>query len=720
MADRSRTLNIPMYDVKDADSDVLIDDDDVIDVETIDLDATIGERLRGFARDGAEAVADAVRNVKLNGARDAFFTQPADHAREAAGGGSSRTRARQEGREQRREEARLRAERAADGRREQSDRAKLERDAKNDPLAKLKVDTIRAGEAYMESLRASGVFGPEQTKATQRKQLSGLHQVYASMMVMQCVRPLQQGLSGQNVVSTLGMAASMWMLSPDFRTQVGNFAGQIGGVIRAKINGREEAKDAKAKGRFEKLAALGKGDQLAGKWRKRLDRIEHAERGYRLPFSAQSAAMTEVALAEAAYADMRRPGADASVIQARYETALSALYEYIDDDGIDREDVSRSMRVIVGQRLDKDPSIANVFGELGHGRFSKSEPREVFINGTTEKITVWTGDFVDSYEGRTISAGSFKLRPVMNLDEHRVMSAETLAADLCSASSATEMNDALSQFVVAAAVSEYPDVVDDVDDPAARRRFGKVRTMFSSMANDGLTESEARFAYSAAFVDAVEIAQAVRPELGAEWTAKYGENWRERVADEIRRYKDMGAQAERERGASSQSPFFRAERDGEPASHDAGHSTQEEDIVDADVVSDRSTSGGAPFPQTSRTATAPSHAARRRNRSATAIDEPVYEGELIEDEDIAGEEIIEVDAEDLGQLGAGRARAAILSGATSSLPAEETDSKPGRGSVSKIRAARVNQHYNEVETGGITGIGSDDATPLQDVDFQLG
>jgi hypothetical protein len=41
-------------------------------------------------------------------------------------------------------------------------------------------------------------------------------------------------------------------------------------------------------------------------------------------------------------------------------------------------------------------------------------------------------------------------------------------------------------------------------------------------------------------------------------------------------------------------------------------------------------------------------------------------------------------------------------------------------SLARVRRARVNQHYNEVETGGITGIGSDDAAPLQDVDFELG
>jgi len=709
MADRRRTLNIPIYDVKDAPGGIAVDDD-VIDVETIDLDPSFAERLRGFAQHGAEAVSEAVRNVKLNGARDAFFTQRIDDARTAFGSADSRTRARQEGREQRREQARLRDAQASDSRQNQRDRINLEREARVDPLARLKLNTLLAGETYMDSLRRSGILDAGQSKDSQRKQLSGLHQIYASMMVLQCVRPLQQGLSGQNVVSSLGMAASMWMMSPDFRTQVGTFTEQIGAAIRAKIDGRGEKKDATAQRKFDKLTARGRGDLLAERWQKRLDRIEYAERGHRLPFTSQSAAMTEVALAEAAYADMRLPGTDPRVIQERYETALGALYEYVDDDGIDREDVSRSMRVIVGQRLEKDPALASVFGELGHGRFAKSEPREVYVNGTTEKMNVWTGDFVDSYEGRTISTGSFRLRPIMTLDEHRVLSAETLAAELSSATTAAEMNDALSQFVVAAAVSEYPGVIDEIEDPASRRRFGKVRTMFASMSADGLNADEQHFAYSAAFVDAVEVAQIVRPDLGAEWMAKYGDNWRERVAEDIRRYKDMGAKAEHEKhGPSEDERYFHAER----SAHE-GDTFTAEDIVDADVVDDEPTTRA---PRRPGRAHRPSQPSNERRSAPRAIDEPVYEGELVEENTEDTDEVLDLDADELDELAPGQARRAILSGATSTA---EPEVDPGRSTAAKVRRARVNQHYNEVETGGITGIGRDDAAPLQDVDFQLG
>lgn len=712
MANQGRKLNIPIYDAEAvSDSGVT---EDLVDAEVIESGPSVAERMRARIARDAEAAADTLRNARVNGVRDVLFTQPADAAREAAGRTNPRMRARQEGRSRRGEEARVSAAQAAEAKRSRAARHELNREAKLDPLAQLKRDTMLAGETYMESLRKSGILDAGETKATQRKQLSGMHQVYASMMVLQCVQPLQQGLSGQNIASVLGMGASMWMLSPNFRTQVGSFAGQMGEVIRGKIEGRGSKKDRKAQSRFEALSAKGKGDQLANRWQKRLDKMEHAERGHRLPFTAQSAAMTEVALAEAAYADMRRPGANPRVIQDRYESALSALYEYAEDDGLAREEISRSMRVIVGQRLEKEPGIANVFSELGHGRFTKSEPREVYINGTTETATVWTGDFVDSYEGRVITSGSFRLRQPMSVNEHRLLASETLAAEMTSTTSVGELNDVLSQYVVAASVGRYPDVVDQIENPDARRRLGKARTMFASMQADGLSPEQQRFAYSAAYVDAVEAAQHANPKLGAEWAAQYGDNWREKVAEEMRSYSDLGADAERARqsghtaATSTSAPAagrrFTGTADGRV--YDAQNpnaANSDEDIVDAEVIDD-----------------APSEQFVYPMGSA---DDAVYEGVLVVDGELAaGDDIIDGEIVDEQQeLESGQAHDSIVKGARrKSSKSDYNKSQELNSTSARVRAAKVNQHYNEVDTGGITGIGKDEAAPLQDVDFQLG
>lgn len=655
MAEQKRNLNIPIYAAGVSVETVDLGDA-VIDAEVVGDRPGLGERVKAQATRHAEKVEGAFRNVRANGVKDTFITQPVDAAREAAGADDPRLHARREGRSRRSEQARVHAEQGAAGKQAQTERKKLQREAKVDPLAKLKLDTAEAGERYMESLRKSGILGADQTPATQRKQLRGMHQVYASMMVLQCVQPLQQGLSSQNVASVLGMGASMWMLSPNFRTQLGTLAGQMGDVIREKIEGRGTKKDLKAQEKFDKLASKGKGNQLAGRWQRRLDNIESAERGHRLPFTAQSAAMTEVALAETAYADMRHPGVDPSVVRDRYETSLAALYEYVDADGLSREDVSRSMRVIVGQRLEKEPAIANVFSELGHGRFTKSEPREVYINGTTDTATVWTGDFVDTRDGRTVSSGSFSLRIPMDLNEHRVQATRSLSAEMAGATSAGELNDVLSQYVVAASVGRYPDVVEQVEDPDARRRLGKARSMFGSMSDDGLSPDEQRFVYSGAYLDAIRIVQHMNPELGNQWAEQYGEQWREKVDESMRMYSDLGDEAER-------GQRFTAGSDGNV--HDAQGpddvGDNAEDIVDAEVVED----------------------------------------------DLAPE--------------AEPARDAIVDGLRSAAKKDGYDEgAKTRSASSRFRRARVNQHYNEVDTGGITGIGRDDAAPLQDVDFELG
>ncbi|MCI4659598.1 hypothetical protein [Cryobacterium zhongshanensis] len=691
MAEPKRNLNIPVYEGLAPEGAFL--GEDLIDAEVIDAGPNLGERVRSRATRDAEAAAGTFRNVRANGVKDAFFTQPADAAREARGAGSAGVRARQEGRARREGQARARSEQASATKQSRTARDNLHREAKLDPLAKLKLDTVQAGESYMNSLRMSGILDAGETKETQRKQLSGMHQVYASMMVLQCVQPLQQGLTGQNIASVLGMGASMWMLSPNFRTQAGSFAGQMREAIQSKIDGRGTKKDLKAQDKFDSLASKGKSDQLASRWQKRLDKIEHAERGHRLPFTAQSAAMTEVALAESAYADMRRPGADRGMVQDRYDSALSALYEFVDADGLNREDVSRSMRVIVGQRLEKDPTLANVFTELGHGRFTKSEPREVYINGTTDRATVWTGDFVDSYEDRTISKGSFRLRPVVGVSEHRMMAAETLSADMTSAKSVGELNDVLSQYVVASAVAQYPNVVDQIEDPAARGRFAKAKTMFNSMSADGLSPQEQQFAYSAAYVDAVEVVQRLNPELGNKWAAEYGDQWREKVAESMKAYNDMGAQAEHPKSGK---PASETHFSSTPNAHrnSAGNAQSSSDTVEAEPADDD---------------------------YAHYMDFTVDDGFVMPKDASEEGEVIDGEFIDDPALESGRARETIVDGVRSTSP--QSDYERGvelKSTASRIRRARVNQHYNEIETGGITGIGSDAAEPLQDVDFELG
>lgn len=708
MAAKQRTLNIPIHDAKVAPDGMSLED--VIDAEVVSDGPSIGQRIRSGVNAGArevgETLLDAARTVRENGLRDTLLTAPVDALREEFGVTDARAQERQRGRERRAEEAATHRAQRADQAQSRASRERVQRESVSDPLAKLKYDTILAGERYMESLRKSGILGAGENKASQRKKLTGMHEIYASMMVLQCVQPLKEGVSTNSILNTLGMGASMWLLSPNFRNQIGVFTDQIGDSIRNKIADKGAKKDAKAQRAFDKLDAKGKGDQLAGRWRRRLDKIEFAERGHRVPFTTESAAMTEIALAEAAYADMRRPGADVEGIHLRYTAARSSLYDLVNEDGLEPESVSKAMRVMVGQRMKREPSIANVFGELGHGRFTRSEPREVYLEGGTQTAVVWTGDFVDSFESRTISSGSFSLRPKMNTDEHRVLASETLQAELFSATTAAEMDEVLSHFAVGAAVQQYPDVVDDVADPKMRARLAKTRTMFASMQDDGLSSHDQHFAYSTAYIDAVEAIQQMRPDLGAEWMAQYDGDWRERVAERVAEFNDMGAAAAREQAPAPKAPRGRRYTAKAPAAEPAPGSRA--DIVDADIVDDETVDE-----------TPAGREAKRR--SSAAIEDTVHEGELLDMNERHGSSEIDGEVAGGSQLEAGTARRALTGGANSAAArAARAVSDAGHSTARKITRARVNQHYNEVDTGRVTGFGSDEAKPLQDVDFTLG
>ena len=68
-----------------------------------------------------------------------------------------------------------------------------------------------------------------------------------------------------------------------------------------------------------------------------------------------------------------------------------------------------------------------------------------------------------------------------------------------------------------------------------------------------------------------------------------------------------------------------------------------------------------------------------------------------------------------------QARGAIAAGLrSSSAPGDRDRGVEVTSTSARVRRARVNQHYNEVETGGITGFGSDDAAPLQEAGYELG
>lgn len=438
-----------------------------------------------------------------------------------------------------------------------------------------------AGREYMQSLRKSDVLVPGFEDEQRDETVSALNNVYAQMMVQSCVRPLQRGVNAQSVVRAATMMAAMYMVSPTFRDSVDEHltpvkeaigkrldsaTEKLGTVAQARADranetiGRKNVKIAEkniareAEGKTAKDFKKEKSPQeyLVGKWRKRYEDIQFRKRGNREMFTERSAGMTEVALMENAYLKMREPGADSETIKASYEGMVERLYRHAEADGLSRKDVAKASQVVLGERIQEDPRVRTMVDGMSHGWVKMSDPHTERIAGTDETVTVWRGEFEDnfghSYDQTRYAdplskegvQGAFHMRPPQSLSTHQSEMAQTMAttmADSIERGDHKAFNDDLGAYMLG-----YVAKVNDVDGEGMRGaipdRLMQSRTMLGAMTADGFSESKQRFAYSNAYVDAIEAVQEAYPDFAEQWNATYGENWqdfmRSAVADPVK------------------------------------------------------------------------------------------------------------------------------------------------------------------------------------------
>lgn len=425
-----------------------------------------------------------------------------------------------------------------------------------DPLARMKRDTQLLTEKFAHDLRRSQIVaagqGPNRKEGQARK-MSGVHNAHARMAVMSAMGPLRQGVNLSSVLQVMGTMSAMYLLSPQVRSVVGDYRPKVVGKIKEMIQDRSSDRlDDKAMDKLERAQGQGKGlDSLGKRWQRRLEKMEAAGPDFREPFTNETAAMVEIGLAESAYAAMRDPSVPADKLRehrldvlASYESARQVFDEYIAEDGLDRADVARSARVIVGRRMEAEPHLASVFGELGHGRFVRSEPQEVYLRGKSKPQMVWTGNFTDAVSGRDIGQGTFSLRMPGNRADHLESCTTTLEAELGQARTLEDLNEMFASYTAASVVRQYPDMPKEVADPSVRKRMTRAQAMFSSMRADGISQSDQRFIYAASFVNAMESVGRDNPELVGKWEAQFGPQWQHDVRRVVQDYSDMGARAE--------------------------------------------------------------------------------------------------------------------------------------------------------------------------------
>ncbi|MDP9904766.1 hypothetical protein [Arthrobacter bambusae] len=458
-----------------------------------------------------------------------------------------------------------RAQRVRDelsGRREAARKAINDRKdlSERDELTLLRRNIQAAGKQYMESLRKSDILVPGFNDNERTEKLSAMHRVYGQMMVTSAMRPLQEGVNTASVVRVMSTLSAMYLMSPTFRQVVKEKAAPVKAAIQERIDQKAQNAHDRAgnradrhnrvlQARNEQRAALGKPpikearaeDYLPKRWQKRYDDLKFRERGHREMFTPRSAGMTEVALTENAFAALRQSGANSKEIMESYNSMISRLYRQCEEDGLTREEVAESSRVVLGERMREDPRVQVMVDGFSHGAQRLSPPHEERIAGTDQVQRVWRGDFQDC-RGKPVDptryqdtpngprvAGAFTLRPQMGAEEHKDRMSEVMAMTMSKAASRGDMtaiNETLAGYMLGA-VARVRQVDGEGLPGVMPERLFQARTMQATMTADGLGEQQQRLQFSLAYMDALEAVNEAYPEFSQQWRVRYGETFRQ-------------------------------------------------------------------------------------------------------------------------------------------------------------------------------------------------
>lgn len=275
-------------------------------------------------------------------------------------------------------------------------------------------------------------------------------------------------------------------------------------------------------------------DYLSTKWRRRLEDLERRERGNRDLFTPESAAMTEVALAENAFWAMREPGLNSDQVDeiyTSYRAMRKRLRGQMVEDGLEREEVVQRVRMIIGERMESEPELRLMFNGISHGRIVKAPPHHVRLAGTDRVREVWTGEFDDHLGHRIPDDGMFTLRLPMNADGHQVQLAESMKAamlDSVNRGDRRALGDSVMGYMLGFAAKRQG--LDIRDLPAQfRNRMEQSESMLASMDIDGISDEEQQRVYSNAYIDAIEEVSKEDPDFENELMLSLGPDWQERM-----------------------------------------------------------------------------------------------------------------------------------------------------------------------------------------------
>lgn len=428
---------------------------------------------------------------------------------------------------------------------------------REDSIDQLNADITRAGIVYTSALSKSKLFGTNKSVQRRMADVDNKHQAYAMMMAYSCIQPLRQGVSFGSVARTAGMAASMWMLDKNFRNSIKDAVDIIDGSVRQGISHQISKAKISEKTAVDNAVSLSEkeGKPLSMMWRLRqriienplgFDRQALADR-IRTPFTAESAAMTKVALDRDAYEALREKGADRETIIQEHVVTVSQLYRDAEHDGISSEDLSAATRAVVARSLHSDPSIGAMYTELSNSSLVPGQPQRIRVKGDPRIHTLASTDFY-SQGGQRVSAGVFELREPMDKEEHIASMASGLYNVMAHSGSTMELASVMRGYAVAFAKNDSMNVLNEAS--GVRSPIRQVDAMRSAMSADGLDEYTQQESLNAAFSAALDGLEAESPARAQALENALGDNWKFDLVDTVTNVDATRAQFEATKQAS--------------------------------------------------------------------------------------------------------------------------------------------------------------------------
>lgn len=392
-----------------------------------------------------------------------------------------------------------------------------------DQLKLMGENTRLANEAYMESLRKSNILAPGFNDAERGEKLSLLQKVHGQMMVSACVAPMRNGVNVNSVAQMASSMAVLYMFSPTFRETSKEYLEPLKQWRSNKL----------ADSARKKLERVEQGQWVMPGAKKRMTEVAAAERGHREVYTVESAALTEVGLAEQAQLRLMEPKADREQIMDSYRQMVQHLYQQVEDDGLDRDEVAGRSREVLAERIRHEPRLQSMVDGLSHGQGHVSD-RDGTQFETYQGEPIVMGRFRDQ-EKRDEAISGFTLRGPMSAAEHQELMAKTMAVSMNEAVARGDM-EAFNQDM-AGYMLGYTAQARDFDGEKCpgnvSSRLFQSRTMLASMSVDGFSESARRDLYANAYIDAIEMVHEVHPDLQAGWEKTYGEQWRSFLKDAV-------------------------------------------------------------------------------------------------------------------------------------------------------------------------------------------